>query len=244
MACRWRVRPWLRPPRRPRSPAKPRCRHRGSRATRVSPMGHMRTVRQASTCFECCRDSCFGLIGRHADVDVGPATPRLGRAEALERHVRVTSVPIDDVFFRSKAPVPEGCGPKRTYVAARILCHGSHRRRDLLRGPQRAGRAEGPAGHHAHAWGGPTRQASAARARAPPPGCRRLSPTSVPPTRPTSRRSAPSLESAQRSSRTKPLDVGVDCTATRGAAGWRGRIEPSISATSPAQAARSSQAAT
>jgi hypothetical protein len=54
---------------------------------------------------------------------VGPATPRLGRAEALERHVRVTSVPIDDVFFRSKAPVPEGRGPKRTYVAACILCH-------------------------------------------------------------------------------------------------------------------------
>jgi transposase len=87
------------------------------------PMGHVRTVRQASASFECCRDSCFGLIGRHADVDVGPATPRLGRAEALERHVRVTSVPIDDVFFRSKAPVPEGCGPERTYVAACILCH-------------------------------------------------------------------------------------------------------------------------
>ena len=30
------VPPWLSPPRRPRSPAKPRCRHRGSRATRVS----------------------------------------------------------------------------------------------------------------------------------------------------------------------------------------------------------------
>ncbi len=28
------------------------------------PMGHMRTVRQASASFECCRDSCFGLIGR------------------------------------------------------------------------------------------------------------------------------------------------------------------------------------
>ena len=86
-------------------------------------MGRMRTVRQASASFECCRDSCFGLIGRHADVDVGPATPRLGRVEALERHVRVPSVPIDDVFFRSKAPVPEGCGPERTDVAACILCH-------------------------------------------------------------------------------------------------------------------------
>ena len=94
-------------------------------------MGHMRTVRQASASFECCRDSCFGLIGRHADVDVGPATPRLGRAEALERHVRVTSVPIDDVFFRSKAPVPEGCGPKRTYVAACILCHRNAHDLDL-----------------------------------------------------------------------------------------------------------------
>jgi len=83
----------------------------------------MRTVRQASASFECCRDSCFGLIGRHADVDVGPATPRLGRAEALERDMRVTSVPIDDVFFRSKAPVPEDCGPERTHVAACILCH-------------------------------------------------------------------------------------------------------------------------
>ena len=83
----------------------------------------MRTVREASASFECCRDSCFGLIGRHADVDVGPATPRLGRAEALERHVRVPSVPIDDVLFRSKAPVPEGCGPERTDVAACILCH-------------------------------------------------------------------------------------------------------------------------
>jgi hypothetical protein len=31
--------PWLSPPRRPRSPAKPRCRHRGSRATRVSTNG-------------------------------------------------------------------------------------------------------------------------------------------------------------------------------------------------------------
>jgi hypothetical protein len=75
------------------------------------PMGHMRTVRQASASFKCCRDSCFGLIGRYADVDMGPATPRLGRAEALERHVRVTSVPIDDVFLRSKAPIPEGCEP-------------------------------------------------------------------------------------------------------------------------------------
>ena len=95
------------------------------------PMGHMRTVRQASASFECCRDSCFRLIGRHADVDVGPATPRLGRAEALERHVRVTSVPIDDVFFRSKAPVPEGCGPKRTYVATCILCHRNAHDLDL-----------------------------------------------------------------------------------------------------------------
>ena len=94
-------------------------------------MGHMRTVRQASASFECCRDSCFGLIGRHAHVDVGPATPRLGRAEALERHVRVTSVPIDDVFFRSKAPVPEGCGPKWTYVAAYILCHRNAHDLDL-----------------------------------------------------------------------------------------------------------------
>ncbi len=95
------------------------------------PMGRMRTVRQASASFECCRDSCFGLIGRHADVDVGPATPRLGRAEALERHVRVTSVPIDDVFFRSKAPVPQGCGPKRTYVAACILRHRNAHDLDL-----------------------------------------------------------------------------------------------------------------
>ncbi len=87
------------------------------------PMGHMRTVRQSSASFECCRHSCFRLIGRDADVDMGPATPRLGRAKALERHVRVTSVPIDDVVFRSKAPVPQDCGPKRTYVAACILCH-------------------------------------------------------------------------------------------------------------------------
>ena len=43
------------------------------------PMGRMRTVRQASASCEGCRDSCFGLIGRHADVDVGPATPGLGR---------------------------------------------------------------------------------------------------------------------------------------------------------------------
>ena len=70
------------------------------------PMGHMRTVRQASASFECCRDSCFGLIGRHADVDVGPATPRLGRVEALERHVRVTSVPIDHVFFGPRLLYP------------------------------------------------------------------------------------------------------------------------------------------
>ncbi|HEY8238834.1 MAG TPA: hypothetical protein VIF63_05315, partial [Candidatus Limnocylindrales bacterium] len=34
-------------------------------------------------------------------------------------------MPIDDVFARSKAPVPEGCGPKRTDVAACILCHGN-----------------------------------------------------------------------------------------------------------------------
>ena len=94
-------------------------------------MRHMRSVRQASASFECCRDSCFGLIGRHADVDMGPATPRLGRVEALERHVRVTSVPIDDVFFRSEAPVPEGCGPKRTYVAACILCHRNAHDLDL-----------------------------------------------------------------------------------------------------------------
>ena len=33
-------------------------------------MGRMRSVRQSSACFECCRDSCFGLIVRHADVDV------------------------------------------------------------------------------------------------------------------------------------------------------------------------------
>jgi hypothetical protein len=94
-------------------------------------MWHMRTIRQASASFECCRDSCFGLIGRHADVDVGPATPRLRTAEPLERHVRVTSVPIDDVFFRSKAPVPEGCGPKRTYVAACILCNRNAHDLDL-----------------------------------------------------------------------------------------------------------------
>jgi hypothetical protein len=95
------------------------------------PMGHMRAVRQASARFECCRDSCFGLIGRHADVDVGPATPRLGRVEALERHVRVPSVPIDDVFFRSKAPVPEGCGPKQSDVAACILRHRDAHHLDL-----------------------------------------------------------------------------------------------------------------
>src|SRR5688572_12228218 len=87
------------------------------------PMGYMRTVREASASCECCRDSCFGLIGRHADVDVNTATPRLGRAEALERHVRVTSVAIDDILLRSKTPVAEGCGPKRTYVAACILRH-------------------------------------------------------------------------------------------------------------------------
>ena len=91
----------------------------------------MRIVRQASAGFECCHDSCFGLIGRHADVDVGPATPRLGRAEALERHVRVSSVPIDDVFVRSKAPVPEGGGPERTKVAARILGHRNAHDLDL-----------------------------------------------------------------------------------------------------------------
>ena len=86
------------------------------------PIRRMRTVRQASASGDRCRDSCFGLIGRHADVDVGPATPRPRRAEALERHIRVTSVPIDDVFFRSEAPVPEGSGPERTDVAACILC--------------------------------------------------------------------------------------------------------------------------
>ena len=63
-------------------------------------MGHVRTVRQASASFECCRDSCFGLIGRHADVDVGPATPRPRRTEVLERHVRIASVPIDDILVR------------------------------------------------------------------------------------------------------------------------------------------------
>ena len=85
-------------------------------------MGRMRAVRQASASFEGGRDSCFGLVGRHADVDVGPATPGLGRVEGLERHVRVPSVPIDDVFLRSEAPVPEGSGPERTHVAVCILC--------------------------------------------------------------------------------------------------------------------------
>ena len=97
------------------------------------PMGRMRTVRQASAGFECRGDSCFGLIGRHADVDVGPATPRFGRPEALERHVRVASVAIDDVFVRSEAPVPEGRGPERTDIAACIL--GNRNGHDLdLRG--------------------------------------------------------------------------------------------------------------
>ena len=91
----------------------------------------MRIVRQASAGFECCRDSCFGLIGRNAYVDVGPATPRFGRVEALERHVRIASVAIDDVFVRAKASVPKGCGPKRTHVAARILCHRNAHDLDL-----------------------------------------------------------------------------------------------------------------
>jgi len=86
-------------------------------------MGRMRTVRQASASFECGRDSRFGLVGRHADVDVGPATPRLGRAEALERHVRVTSVPIDDVFFRSTVTAGRAASssPVRGNAGAQLL---------------------------------------------------------------------------------------------------------------------------
>src|SRR4029078_7978753 len=68
---------------------------------------------------------------RHADVDVGPATPRLRRAKALERHMWVTPVAIDDVFLRSKAPVPEGCGPKWTHIAACILGHRNAHDLDL-----------------------------------------------------------------------------------------------------------------
>ena len=94
-------------------------------------MGHMRIVRHAAASFECCRDSCFGLIGRNAYVDVGPATPRFGRVEALERHVRIASVAIDDVIVRSEASVPKGCGPKRTHVAACILCHRNAHDLDL-----------------------------------------------------------------------------------------------------------------
>ena len=40
-------------------------------------------------------------------------------------------MPIDDVFFRSKAPVPKGCGPKRTDVAVCILCHRNAHDLDL-----------------------------------------------------------------------------------------------------------------
>ena len=96
-------------------------------------MGLMRTVREASAGFERRRDPRFGLIRRHADVDVGPATARLGRAQALERHVRVPAVPIDDVFARPKASVPEGCGPERTDVAAGILRYRNAHHLDLGR---------------------------------------------------------------------------------------------------------------
>ena len=38
--------------------------------------------------------------------------------------MRVASVPIDHVLICPEAPVPEGGGPERTYVAAGILCDG------------------------------------------------------------------------------------------------------------------------
>ena len=62
--------------------------------------------------------------------------------------------------------------------AAHRVARRSRRRRDLFRGPQPAGRAGDRARDQAYAWGGPTQQASPAGARAPAPGCRRLSPTS------------------------------------------------------------------
>ena len=85
----------------------------------------MGTVRQASAGFDCSRHPCLGLICRHTDVDVGPATPRLGRVEGFERHVWITPVPIDDVFLRPKAPVPENGRPERADVAACVLCDGN-----------------------------------------------------------------------------------------------------------------------
>ncbi len=90
-------------------------------------------VRESAASFKCCRDPGLGLIGRHADVDMGPAAARPGRAEVLEGHLRVPSVPIDDVFVRSKAPVAEGRGPERTNVAAGILGHRDVHHLDLGR---------------------------------------------------------------------------------------------------------------
>jgi hypothetical protein len=40
-------------------------------------------------------------------------------------------MPIDDVFLRSKAPVPEGRGPERTDIAACVLCNGDAHHLDL-----------------------------------------------------------------------------------------------------------------
>ena len=116
---------------------------------RVPPMGRMRTVGEASASLECRRDPRLGLVGRHADVDVGPATPGLRRAEALERHVRVPAVPIDDVFVRAQAPVPEGCRPERTDIAACILGHRDANDLDLggvRLDPQRPSFCGNPAG--------------------------------------------------------------------------------------------------
>jgi hypothetical protein len=83
----------------------------------------MRTVRQASASFECCRDHCFGLIGRHADIDVGPATPRPGRAEAFGT-TRAGYVGADRRRLLSvQGSCTRGLRPKRTYVATCVLCH-------------------------------------------------------------------------------------------------------------------------
>ncbi len=84
----------------------------------------MRIVGKPSASCKGGRYASFGLICRDADVDVRPATPRFGWVQALERHVRIAAVPIDDVLIRSEALIPEDGRPERTYVAAGILCYG------------------------------------------------------------------------------------------------------------------------
>jgi hypothetical protein len=64
------------------------------------------------------------LIRGHADVDVRATPARLGRVQALERDVWIASVPIDDVFVRAEALVPEYGGPERTNIDPGILRHG------------------------------------------------------------------------------------------------------------------------